>query len=98
MGVAGYVRHAFAVLRPTDDGKRSFEGVKGSRRRCLAKHRKRSESDRKASLMPKTLYLCYFGVLEPLVQTQVLPYLREIRKGGTEVSILTFEPESLADP
>jgi glycosyltransferase involved in cell wall biosynthesis len=27
------------------------------------------------------LYICYFGVREPLVQTQVLPYLREIGKG-----------------
>ncbi|MEP6900471.1 MAG: glycosyltransferase family 4 protein [Actinomycetota bacterium] len=41
----------------------------------------------------KTLYLCYFGLREPLVQTQVLPYLREIKKGGTAVSILTFEPD-----
>ncbi len=40
----------------------------------------------------KTLYLCYFGLREPLVQTQVLSYLREIKKGGTDVSILTFEP------
>ena len=31
--------------------------------------------------MKETLYICYFGVREPLVQTQVLPYLREIRKG-----------------
>jgi glycosyltransferase involved in cell wall biosynthesis len=38
-----------------------------------------------------TLYLCYFGLREPLVQTQVLPYLREIHQGGTQVSILTFE-------
>ena len=43
--------------------------------------------------MSKTLYICYFGVSEPLVQTQVLPYLREIKKGGTEVSLLTFEPD-----
>ncbi|HMM81116.1 MAG TPA: glycosyltransferase [Pyrinomonadaceae bacterium] len=43
--------------------------------------------------MPKTLYICYFGMREPLVQTQVLPYLREIGKGGVEVSLLTFEPE-----
>ena len=42
--------------------------------------------------MSKTLYLCYFGLREPLVQTQVLSYLREIKKGGTDVSILTFEP------
>jgi len=32
--------------------------------------------------MAKTLYICYFGLREPLVQTQVLPYLREIGKGG----------------
>lgn len=39
----------------------------------------------------RTLYLCYFGLREPLVQTQVLPYLREVHKGGATVSILTFE-------
>jgi Glycosyltransferase len=41
----------------------------------------------------KTLYLCYFGLREPLVQTQVLPYLREIAKDGIKISILTFEPD-----
>lgn len=41
----------------------------------------------------RTLYLCYFGVREPLVQTQVLPYLREIVKGGTQAFLLTFETE-----
>lgn len=41
-----------------------------------------------------TLYLCYFGLREPLVQTQVLPYLREIKKiNGLKTSILTFEPD-----
>jgi glycosyltransferase involved in cell wall biosynthesis len=40
-----------------------------------------------------TLYLCYFGLREPLVQTQVLPYLREVGKSGVKVSILTFESE-----
>ena len=40
----------------------------------------------------KTLYLCYFGLREPLVQTQVVPYLREMRAAGIEVSLLTFEP------
>ena len=43
--------------------------------------------------MSHTLYLCYFGLREPLVQTQVLPYLREIAKAGIKVSILTFEPD-----
>jgi glycosyltransferase involved in cell wall biosynthesis len=42
--------------------------------------------------MTRALYLCYFGLREPLVQTQVLPYLREIVRGGTEMTIVTFEP------
>ncbi|MEJ7848405.1 MAG: glycosyltransferase family 4 protein [Pyrinomonadaceae bacterium] len=51
--------------------------------------------------MATTLYICYFGMREPLVQTQVLPYLRELRKsekGEADsifpigVSLLTFEP------
>ena len=41
-----------------------------------------------------TLYLCYFGLGEPLVQTQVLPYLRELASAGIKVSLLTFEPKS----
>jgi glycosyltransferase involved in cell wall biosynthesis len=40
----------------------------------------------------RLLYLCYFGLREPLVQTQVLPYMRLLVEGGMEVSILTFEP------
>jgi glycosyltransferase involved in cell wall biosynthesis len=41
----------------------------------------------------KTLYLCYFGLREPLVQTQVLPYLRRLASAGVPVHLLTFEPE-----
>ena len=40
----------------------------------------------------KTLYLCYFGLREPLVQTQVLPYLRELASVDVQVFLLTFEP------
>ena len=40
-----------------------------------------------------TLYICYFGLRQPLVQTQVIPYLQEIAKGGIRVSLLTFEPD-----
>jgi len=43
--------------------------------------------------MARSLYICYFGLREPLVQTQVLPYLREIVKDGVEMHLLTFEPE-----
>ncbi|HEV2884104.1 MAG TPA: glycosyltransferase [Pyrinomonadaceae bacterium] len=41
----------------------------------------------------KTLYVCYFGLREPLVQTQVLPYLRALATSGLGVYLLTFEPE-----
>ena len=41
----------------------------------------------------RTLYICYFGLREPLVQTQVLPYLRELAGAGVGVRLLTFEPE-----
>ena len=40
----------------------------------------------------RTLYLCYFGLREPLVQTQVLPYLRQLAAAGIKVHLLTFEP------
>lgn len=43
--------------------------------------------------MASALYICYFGLREPLVQTQVLPYLREIVEDGAEIHLLTFEPE-----
>ncbi len=38
-----------------------------------------------------TLYICYFGINEPLVQTQVLPYLRQLSAAGVRVNLLTFE-------
>ena len=41
----------------------------------------------------RTLYICYFGLREPLVQTQVLPYLRELSGAGVGVRLLTFEPD-----
>jgi glycosyltransferase involved in cell wall biosynthesis len=40
----------------------------------------------------RALYICYFGLREPLTQTQVLPYLRELVRGGVGVRLLTFEP------
>ena len=43
--------------------------------------------------MKRSLYICYFGLRQPLVRTQVLPYLQELAKGGIDVSLLTFEPE-----
>lgn len=42
-------------------------------------------------LNKSALYLCYFGLREPLVQTQVLPYIRQVGAGGVKMSLLTFE-------
>jgi|ERR1043166_1786987 glycosyltransferase involved in cell wall biosynthesis len=40
----------------------------------------------------RTLYVCYFSLREPLVQTQVLPYLQQLKSDNLKVSLLTFEP------
>ncbi len=51
-----------------------------------------AESDRIGIMSRNILYVCYFGLREPLVHTQVLPYLRELVRGGWNPTILTFEP------
>lgn len=68
-----------------------LEEVGGQKYRRLYR---RLLADRQPAAVEKlsTLYICYFGLNEPLVQTQVLPYLRQIRDGGIKVSLLTFEP------
>jgi glycosyltransferase involved in cell wall biosynthesis len=43
----------------------------------------------------RTLYVCYFGLCEPLVQTQVVPYLRALAETGYGVYLLTFEARPL---
>lgn len=43
--------------------------------------------------MATTLYICYFGVRQPLVQTQVIPYLLEITKSD---KLRLVEPEDEA--
>lgn len=40
----------------------------------------------------RALYVCYFGLREPLTQTQVLPYLRELSRSRIKTRLLTFEP------
>jgi glycosyltransferase involved in cell wall biosynthesis len=46
--------------------------------------------------MANALHICYFGVREPLVQTQVLPYLHELAGAGHRISLVTFEPKAEA--
>jgi glycosyltransferase involved in cell wall biosynthesis len=41
----------------------------------------------------QTLYICYLSLDEPLVQSQVLPYLRELASAGIKVRLLTFEKD-----
>ncbi|MEI7920296.1 MAG: glycosyltransferase [Planctomycetota bacterium] len=40
----------------------------------------------------KLLYLCYFSLREPLVETQVLAYLRQLAGDGYQIWFITFEP------
>lgn len=42
----------------------------------------------------RSLFISYNGMLEPLGQTQVMPYLRELAKAGVKVSLLSFEKPS----
>jgi glycosyltransferase involved in cell wall biosynthesis len=39
----------------------------------------------------RSLFISYNGMLEPLGQTQVIPYLRELAKRGVNVTLLSFE-------
>lgn len=43
------------------------------------------------------LYICYLGVTEPLVLTQVIPYLAGLSQAGHGVTLLTFEPTALTE-
>lgn len=42
------------------------------------------------------LHLCYDDVREPLIESQVVAYLRELARAGAAVHFLTFEKERLA--
>jgi glycosyltransferase involved in cell wall biosynthesis len=42
----------------------------------------------------RVLFISYNGMLEPLGQTQVLPYLRELAKRGVKFTLLSFEREN----
>src|SRR5215475_3765045 len=42
----------------------------------------------------RVLYISYTGMLEPLGQSQVIPYLRELSRLGVEFTLLSFERAS----
>jgi len=39
----------------------------------------------------RVLFISYNGMLDPLGQSQVLPYLRELAKRGVRFTLLSFE-------
>ena len=39
----------------------------------------------------RVLFISYNGMLEPLGQTQVLPYLRKLAQRGVQFTLLSFE-------
>jgi glycosyltransferase involved in cell wall biosynthesis len=46
----------------------------------------------------RALYISYTGMLDPLGESQVLPYLRELAKRGIRFTLISFErPATLAD-
>ena len=45
--------------------------------------------------MLRSLYICYYPLTEPLVQTQVIAYLSGLAKCGHVIHLLTFETEPL---
>ena len=48
--------------------------------------------------MIKILYITYDGIMDPLGQSQVMPYLTGLASLGTDITLLSFEkPQSLRD-
>ena len=46
----------------------------------------------------RVLFISYNGMLEPLGQTQVLPYLHELSKRGVKFTLLSFEKPAAFTP
>jgi glycosyltransferase involved in cell wall biosynthesis len=46
----------------------------------------------------RVLFISYNGMLEPLGQSQVIPYLRELAKRGVRITLLSFERDKAFEP
>src|SRR5918992_456672 len=46
----------------------------------------------------RVLYISYNGMLDPLGQSQVIPYLKELSKAGVRFTLLSFERERAYTP
>lgn len=60
---------------------------------ALAKRESDGGSEPIAGLKRASLYISYFGVTEPLVETQVVAYLAELSRRGVELHLLTFDAQ-----
>src|SRR5690348_14856209 len=45
----------------------------------------------------RVLYISYNGMLDPLGQSQVVPYLRELARQGIQFTLLSFERASVIE-
>jgi len=46
----------------------------------------------------RVLYISYNGMLDPLGQSQVIPYLKELSRAGVSLTLLSFEGAELTRP
>ena len=46
----------------------------------------------------RVLFISYNGMLDPLGQSQVLPYLRELARRGVQFTLLSFERDKAFEP
>src|SRR5712672_2347819 len=46
----------------------------------------------------RVLYISYNGMLDPLGQSQVIPYLKELSRAGVEFTLLSFERRQAFTP
>ena len=46
----------------------------------------------------RVLYISYNGMLDPLGQSQVIPYLKELSRAGVHFTLLSFERERAYTP
>lgn len=55
-----------------------------------------ASADAPANKRLRSLYLCYYPLTEPLVQTQVVAYLRGLAARGHVIHLLTYETQNLS--
>src|SRR5947209_8205779 len=60
--------------------------------------RRRATETGTAATPLRSLYICYLSIEEPLVETQVIAYLRGLAEAGHQMHLLTFDSATLDRP